>query len=179
MFGWLYIIKNRDLYKIGITRHLDNRMKQLKPDYVVAKLYTCDFLKLEKELHNKYKKLRIPQTEYFRLEKYHLKYIKKRLYDLEYSSNVTIGIFVKSLLVSFLIFFILLIVISLSINDIKLVITKSLLLTEKILLGLSIITISVSSGKYLSFFNELKYRATRVIFCIFFALIARIISFII
>ena len=45
MSGWLYLIRNRDLYKIGITKNIDNRMRQLKPDYIVAKLYTNDFIK--------------------------------------------------------------------------------------------------------------------------------------
>ena len=72
MNGWLYLIRNRDLYKIGITKNFEKRMQQLKPDSVVAKLYSRDFLKLERELHNRYKQFRIPQTEYFRLRQYHL-----------------------------------------------------------------------------------------------------------
>ena len=59
MSGWLYLIRNRDLYKIGITKNFENRMRQLKPDIVVAKFYTADFVKLERELHNRYKKFRI------------------------------------------------------------------------------------------------------------------------
>ena len=43
MKGWLYLIKNGDLYKIGITRNFDNRMRQLNPDSIVAKLYSNDF----------------------------------------------------------------------------------------------------------------------------------------
>ena len=35
-------------------------MRQLKQDNVVAKLYTADFVKLEKELHNRYKKIDNP-----------------------------------------------------------------------------------------------------------------------
>ena len=77
MSGWLYLIRNRDLYKIGITKNFENRMRQLKPDNVIAKLYSNDFLKLERELHKRYKKFRIPQTEYFRLDDYHLKEINK------------------------------------------------------------------------------------------------------
>ena len=67
MSGYVYLIKNRDLYKIGITENLEQRMKQLKPDKVVSTLRTEDFETLEKELHKKYKDVRIPQTEYFRL----------------------------------------------------------------------------------------------------------------
>ena len=28
MSGWLYLIKNKDLYKIGITKNLENRMRE-------------------------------------------------------------------------------------------------------------------------------------------------------
>ena len=68
MSGWVYLIKNGDLYKIGITKNIDKRMRQLKPDYVVAKLYSCQFRELEREFHKRYKNVRIPQTEYFSLE---------------------------------------------------------------------------------------------------------------
>ena len=49
MSGWLYLIRNRDLYKIGITKNFENRMRQLKPNNVVAKFYSPDFVKLERE----------------------------------------------------------------------------------------------------------------------------------
>ena len=61
MRGWLYIIRNKDIYKIGITRKFKTRMKKLKPDSIIIKFYTSDYLKLEKVLHNRYKKFRIPQ----------------------------------------------------------------------------------------------------------------------
>ena len=83
MSGWLYLIRNRDLYKIGITKNFENRMRQLKPDNVVAKFYTAEFVKLERELHNRYKKFRIPQTEYFRLENSHVKEIKQSIMVFE------------------------------------------------------------------------------------------------
>ena len=69
MAGFVYLIRNKDLYKIGITENLEQRMKQLKPDEIVATLETEDYEKLEKELHKKFKSKRIPQTEYFRLSK--------------------------------------------------------------------------------------------------------------
>ena len=99
MSGWLYLIRNRDLYKIGITKKFESRMRQLKPDNIVAKFYTSDFLKLEKEFHNRYKKFRIPQTEYFRLEQHHLKEIKQRISQLDHNMIVILGIFIKSLLI--------------------------------------------------------------------------------
>ena len=65
MSGWLYLIRNRDLYKIGITRNFESRMRQLKPDNVVAKLYTSEFMKIERELHKRYKKYRIHKLSIF------------------------------------------------------------------------------------------------------------------
>ncbi len=62
MSGWIYIMKNKDLYKIGITKNFENRMKTPKPDSIVNKIYTNDYVKLEKHLHKRYKKSRILQT---------------------------------------------------------------------------------------------------------------------
>ena len=102
MSGWLYLIRNRDLYKIGITKNFDIRMRQLKPDNVVAKLYSNDFVKLERELHHRYKKFRIPQTEYFRLEDNHLEEIKQRISKLEFPISIILWIIIKSFLIIFL-----------------------------------------------------------------------------
>ena len=177
MSGWLYLIRNRDLYKIGITKNFENRMRQLKPDIVVAKFYTADFVKLERELHNRYKKLRIPQTEYFRLKNSHIKEIKKRIYILNYPLNLTLGICIKSILLLFLLFFLTLVVISLYINNLNMAISKSLLWIERISFGLAFISLFVYSGKYLSFWNELKYRSTRLIIFILFSFLFRLAAF--
>ena len=67
MAGIVYLIRNGDLHKIGTTKNLQRRMKQLKPDEVVKTLETMKFQAIEKELHRKYKDVRLPQTEYFRL----------------------------------------------------------------------------------------------------------------
>ena len=174
MSGWLYLIRNRDLYKIGITKNLQNRMRQLKPDTVVAKFYTADFVKLERELHNRYKKLRIPQTEYFRLENSHIKEIKKRISILNYPLSVTFGICIKSILFLLFIFFLTLLVISLYINDLNMAISKSLYWIERISFGLASISLFVNSAKYLSFWNELKYRFTRLIIFIVFSFLFRL-----
>ena len=90
MNGWLYLIRNRDIYKIGITKNFKNRMQQLKPDSVIVKLYSRDFIKLERELHNRYKKYRIPQTEYFRLNVDHVNEIKQRVFTHEYPNSTLI-----------------------------------------------------------------------------------------
>ena len=178
MSGWLYLIRNRDLYKIGITKNFDNRMRQLKPDNIIAKLYTSDFLKLERELHYRYKKFRIPQTEYFRLEDYHLKEIKQRLYKLEYPMSIVSGIFFKLSLFTLLIFFIIFFIISLNINDLNTITIESLLWTERISYGFSFLSLFVHSGHYLSFSSELKYRLSRLIVFIIIAFFFRIAFFI-
>ena len=177
MSGWLYLIRNRDLYKIGITKNFENRMRQLKPDKVVAKFFTSDFVKLERELHNRYKKLRIPQTEYFRLENSHIKEIKQTISILSYPLSLTIGICIKSILLLFLIFFLTVVVISLYINDLSMATYKSLFWIERISFGLAVISLFVYSGKYLSFWNELKYRSTRLIIFILCSLLFRLASF--
>ncbi len=173
MSGWLYLIRNRDLYKIGITKNFENRMRQLKPDKVVAKFYTTDFVKLERELHHRYKKFRIPQTEYFRLENSHVKEIKHRIYILSYPLSLTFGICIKSILLLLLLFFLTIVVISLYINDLSLATYNSLFWIERISFGLACISLFVS-GKYLSFWNELKYRSTRLIIFLFFSFLFRL-----
>ena len=174
MSGWLYLIRNRDLYKIGITKNFENRMRQLKPDNIVAKLYTNDFLKLERELHKRYTKYRIPQTEYFRLDDYHVKEIRQRIAKLDYPIILNYWIFIKSLLFTLLIFFLILIFISLSINDINFIVMKSILWMERILFGISLLSLSLNSGKYLGFMSELKYRLSRLFIFIFFSILFRI-----
>ena len=67
MTGFVYLIRNQDLYKIGITQNLNQRMSQLKPDEIIAVLETKNFEQLEKDLHQRYSDVRVPQSEYFRL----------------------------------------------------------------------------------------------------------------
>ena len=67
MSGFVYLIRNKDLYKIGITQNLEQRMKTLKPDEILSTMQTENYEALEKQLHKKYSAVRIPQTEYFRL----------------------------------------------------------------------------------------------------------------
>ena len=178
MSGWLYLIRNRDLYKIGITKNIENRMRQLKPDNIVAKLYTRDFVKLERELHSRYKKFRIPQTEYFRLKNNHLKEIKQRISILNYPMCLTLGIFIKSVLLLLFIFSLILVFISLNINDLNIAVFKSLLWIERISFGISFISLFTESGKYLSFWNELKYRSSRFIIFILFSILFRLAALI-
>ena len=67
--GFVYLIRNDDIYKIGITDNLLRRFNQLKPDEVLNVVRCSNYESLEKELHKKFKEYRIPQSEYFRLNK--------------------------------------------------------------------------------------------------------------
>ena len=67
--GFVYLIRNDDIYKIGITDNLLRRFKQLKPNEVLNVVRCSNFESLEKDLHRKFKEFRIPGTEYFRLNK--------------------------------------------------------------------------------------------------------------
>jgi len=65
--GCVYLIRNKDLYKIGITVSIKRRLKELKPDEVIAVKKAANMRGIEKILHTRYKHCRVPQTEYFRL----------------------------------------------------------------------------------------------------------------
>ena len=75
-----------------------------------------------------------------------------------------------------LLFFLTLVVISLYINDLNIAISKSLFWIERISFGLAFISLFVYSGKYLSFWNELKYRSTRLIIFLFFSFLFRFVA---
>ena len=170
MYGWLYIIRNGDLYKIGITKNIEQRMRQLKPDYIISKLYSSDFKQLEKEFHKRYKNVRIPQTEYFRLDQMQIREIKIRMSQLSYPKIIVFGIFIKSLCLIIVCFLFLFLLISLTINDMNNVLFRSLLWMEKILFVSSFISLFLESDKYLTLINEFKFRLTRsfiFIFCAF------------
>ncbi len=84
MIGIIYLIRNKDLYKIGVTRNFKQRMKVLKPDQILKVLKIDGYKELEKRLHKRYKNERIPQTEYFRLNKSQIKNCKKELSIFHY-----------------------------------------------------------------------------------------------
>ncbi len=174
MSGWLYLIRNRDIYKIGITKNFNNRMRQLKPDNVIIKQYTSEYIKLERELHYRYKEYRIPQTEYFRLDNSHLREIKKRIKKLDYSMIVNLMILIKSFLILLIIFLLNFIFLSLNINDPKITIINSFLWSERISFYFSFLSLFVPSGKNFIFLNELKYRFVRSFIYLIFAIFFRI-----
>ena len=68
----VYLVRKGGLHKIGITSDFDRRVKELAPDHVQARLnlegdenFTA--ADVERMLHARFKPLRLPQTEYFRL----------------------------------------------------------------------------------------------------------------
>ena len=73
--GFVYFIRNEDIFKIGITDNLLRRFNQLKPDEVLNVVRCSNYESLEKEIHKKFKKNRIPQTEYFRLNNYQIEQV--------------------------------------------------------------------------------------------------------
>ena len=79
--GFVYFIRNKDIYKIGITQNMLQRMAQLKPDEVLDSIRCSNYREIEKEIHKEFKAKRIPQTEYFRLDKEEINEIHQILKD--------------------------------------------------------------------------------------------------
>ncbi len=176
MCGWLYLIKNRDLHKIGITKNLDNRMRQLKPDYIVAKIYSSNFRQLEKELHNRYKDVRIPQTEYFRLDKVQIKEIKKIIQVYSNSVSLFRIVFIRSFCLLLFIFIIFFVILPLIIDQMDNSINNILNYMEKISFFLSLSSLFISSHNNLGFLDRIKIKLYRLSIFILFAFIFRIFS---
>ena len=55
--GFVYLIRNDDIYKIGITDNLLKRFNQLKPDEVLNVVRCSNYESLEQELHKNFKKI--------------------------------------------------------------------------------------------------------------------------
>lgn len=63
--GFLYIIKTRELTKIGITADIQRRMNELKPDKIHQIVKLPRERELEKKLHRLFADKRLPGSEYF------------------------------------------------------------------------------------------------------------------
>jgi len=81
--GYIYVIANQDLTKIGITTDLKRRMKELSPDKIYVTAWIPHYEELERELHAKYRRERIPQTEYFRLSEEQINNLITEIKDIE------------------------------------------------------------------------------------------------
>ena len=93
MSGYVYLIRNGDIYKIGATNNLQKKIKLLKPDEVIKIVKSDNSDSMLARLFRRYKSNRIPDTEYFRLS-------PKQLFDCkkELSPN---GVLPKSLKAEF------------------------------------------------------------------------------
>ncbi|WP_170950476.1 GIY-YIG nuclease family protein [Synechococcus sp. N32] len=80
--GFIYFVRNGDLCKIGITENLLRRMEELKPDEILNVLRCSNFRELEKELHSRFKGVRLPQTEYFRLSEAEIQQVHRLMIEL-------------------------------------------------------------------------------------------------
>ena len=72
--GTLYVLKDKQLggYKIGISRVIKDRLKALKVGEkatVIGLWESPNYCDLERMLHERYRKTRIPQSEWFALSK--------------------------------------------------------------------------------------------------------------
>ncbi|MBD1192869.1 GIY-YIG nuclease family protein [Vulcanococcus sp. Clear-D1] len=80
--GFVYLIRNQDLFKIGITLDLKRRMEELKPDEIVNTIKCKNFRDVEKDLHSLFRNERLPQTEYFRLDQEQVQRIQSLMVKL-------------------------------------------------------------------------------------------------
>jgi hypothetical protein len=71
-FGFVYFVRNGDLHKIGITENLLRRLAELQPDEVLNVVRCKNFQEVERRLHSEFKAIRLPQTEYFRMQPSHI-----------------------------------------------------------------------------------------------------------
>ena len=71
-YGFVYFVRNGDLYKIGVTENLLRRFGELQPDEVLNVVRCKNFREVEMKLHLEFKAIRLPQTEYFRMQSDHL-----------------------------------------------------------------------------------------------------------
>jgi len=80
--GFVYLVRNQDLFKIGITLDLKRRMEELKPDEIVNTIKCRNFRDVEKDLHSLFRSERLPQTEYFRLDQEQVQRIQSLMVKL-------------------------------------------------------------------------------------------------
>ena len=67
MSGFVYLMKNGDLYKLGCATNLKVEASKMKPGEIISSFKTNDPKSFEVRLLRLYKKKRIPDTNYFRL----------------------------------------------------------------------------------------------------------------
>ena len=79
MSGFVYLMKNGDLYKLGCTNNLKSEATKMKPGEIISSFKTNDPKSFEVRLLRLYKKKRIPDTNYFRLSESEVDTCKRHL----------------------------------------------------------------------------------------------------
>ena len=79
MSGFVYLMKNGDLYKLGCASNLKSEAIKMKPGEIISSFKTNDPKSFEVRLLRLYKKKRIPDTNYFRLTESEVNNCKKHL----------------------------------------------------------------------------------------------------
>ena len=123
MSGYVYLVRNGDLFKIGSTKNLDNKLLSLKPDEIVQTIRTTDYKGLEARLLRRYKSKRIPETNYFRLDEIEILECKEQISSHSLLPNTLDNEF-RIVIIASILFFGLFLLLSL-IFDLNLFITLS------------------------------------------------------
>jgi len=71
--AYCYLLTHYGMHKIGVTEDLERRLYQLRPAKLVAKKKCDDPFALELKLHRHFAKRRLPQSEWFKLDKFQVK----------------------------------------------------------------------------------------------------------
>ena len=79
MSGFVYLMKNGDLYKLGCTSDLKSEASRMKPCEIISSFKTKDPKSFQVRLLRLYKKKRIPDTNYFRLSESEVNNCRKHL----------------------------------------------------------------------------------------------------
>tara|TARA_B100000579_G_scaffold290116_1_gene240882 strand:+ start:141 stop:701 length:561 start_codon:yes stop_codon:yes gene_type:complete len=79
MSGFVYLMRNGDLYKLGCTTNLKAEASKMKPGEIIVSFYTNDPKSFQVRLLRLYKKKRIPDTNYFRLSESEVNDCRKHL----------------------------------------------------------------------------------------------------
>jgi hypothetical protein len=66
-YGFIYFIRNGDIYKIGSAGDLAKKIVELRADEILNVARCSNYRALERLIHAEFRSVRIPQTEYFRL----------------------------------------------------------------------------------------------------------------
>ncbi len=87
MKSFLYLIRKGDLYKIGHTKNFDKEINKIKPDEVLKKILIDKPNIFEARLFRRYKKSRLPETDYFKLTDKEVNDCKKQIDENSYLSK--------------------------------------------------------------------------------------------